>query len=299
VIQDLQNTWELVHILCLDGFITGMVLAIVAPWMGTLLVVRRMPFLGLAIPQLAGAGTAVAWLLFPVFFPEALAHAEAHQHPNTMFLLAGSGAAILVGLVGLTIMGRKGRVSSSHAAIVYLIGLAVAEIAWITGPYPEMAESSARRGRLLTVLPESRDLVVGASIAALILVIWLRRQLWLAAFDSDLARLKKLKPSVWLLITLLLLGAHAALTVPVTGPEVLLALLIIPPAVLNRAVPSLASYGPLSSLAGVLGTAAGFHLSFQRDWPLNPSVIVGLVVSSLAVAFGAGLVRILLRIAKA
>jgi len=298
VIHELRDSWELIHALCMDGFVTSLVLAVVAPWMGTLLIVRRMPFLGLAIPQLAGAGTALAWLLFPVFFPEALASQEIHQHPSTLFLLAGSGAAILVGLVGLTVMGRKGRVASSHAAIVYLIGLATAEIAWVTGPYPEMAESSARRGRLLTVLPEGRNLVVWASVAALVLVIWLRKQLWLSAFDVDLARLKRLNPSVWLLITLLLLGTHAALTVPVTGPEVLLALLLIPPAILNRAVPSLASYGPISALAGLLGTAAGFHLSFQKDWPLNPSVIAGLVASSLVVASGAGLIRLALRLTK-
>ncbi len=299
MIHGLRDTWELVRVLCLDGFVTSLVLAVVAPWMGTLLIVRRMPFLGLAIPQLAGAGTALAWLLFPIFFPAALANPEVHEHPPTLFLLAGSGAAILVGLVGLTVMGRKGRVASSHAAIVFLVGLAAAEIAWVTGPYPEMAESSARRGRLLTVLPESRDLVVWASVIALALLIGLRRQLWLSAFDVDLARLKRLNPSVWLLITLLLLGTHAALTVPVTGPKVLLALLLIPPAVLNRAVPSLASYGPLSALAGLVGTAAGFHLSFQKDWPLNPSVIAGLVASSLVVAVAAGLVRLLLRFAKA
>ncbi|MCA9322117.1 MAG: metal ABC transporter permease [Planctomycetes bacterium] len=284
MIDSLLESWRLVQLLSLDGFLAGLALAIAAPWVGTLLILRRMPFLGLAIPQLAGAGTALAWFAFPLVFPATFASPDVHDHPPTTFLLVGSTIAIVVGLLILAMMGRGGRATSSQAAIVFLIALAVAEIAWVTGPYPEMAESLARRGRLLTVLAPGRDIVIAASALAWILAISFRRPLWLSAFDRDLTRLKGSRPGTWLMITLLLSGGLAAACVPEIGPEAVLALLLIPPAVLNRASPSLAAYAPLSSLAGVIGTAAAFHVSFARDWPLNPTLILCLLAASLSVS---------------
>ena len=108
-----------------------------------------------------------------------------------------------------------------------------------------------------------------------------RRRLWLAALDRDQAQLSGQNPLLSKLLTLGLIGAVCGFTVPVIGPEAILALLLIPPAILQRATPSMALYGPLCSVVGIVGAAGSFVLTVDRDWPAAPSLILSLIASSI------------------
>ncbi len=85
---------------------------------------------------------------------------------------------------------------------------------------------------------------------------------------------------------LLLYCGLCALCVPVVGPEVVLTLLLVPPAILRTATPSLAAYPILSAIAGLIGGAGAFVLSCAEgvDWPPGPAVVLCVVATSAVLA---------------
>jgi ABC-type Mn2+/Zn2+ transport system permease subunit len=278
----ISRTVELVGDLFLDGFFAIMALALVAPYLGTFLVLRRMPMLGLAIPQMAGCGQAATFFLFARFV--AALEPGNPEPPPEILQVMGAGAGVLAGLLVLAISFGQPRFLGVNAAIVFLAAIGLQEVFFLESPYHEAFDESLHHGRLLTVLAEGRTRVVLTCALLLSAVIPLRRPLWLSAFDPDQARLMGYSPGTWLVATLVLLGSLSALCVPVVGPETVLALLIIPPAILRGASPSLGLYGPLAVLAGVLGAAGSFIVAVALDWPSNPAVVLSVLAASMVVA---------------
>ena len=283
---------EVIHLvfderLYFDAFFAGCVVAIVAPWLGTLLVLRRMPFFAVAVPQVAGAGVAFAFYLFPLLQPHVVddaLHPADIETPSNLLQLSCSAGATLIGLLVLALAGRSGKTTGTHAAVLFVVAYALSEVFVLESAYGEVADDALHHGRLLSILPDGRDQVIVASIAVMAVAFLTGRCLLRAAFDSDLARLQGIGAGRWLFITLLLVGALCSSTVNQVGPEVVLALLVIPPAVLRSATPSLALYAPACSLAGLLGMASSFVLAVGKDWHVGPALILSTLLTSVLVA---------------
>ena len=59
-----------------DSLLSGLLVGLVCPWVGVYFVLRRIVFLGVALPQVSAAGVALAFLLHNLgwhFLPHALA----------------------------------------------------------------------------------------------------------------------------------------------------------------------------------------------------------------------------------
>ena len=276
-----------------NGFWSMVAVGITAPSVGTLLILRRMPFLGIAVPQVAGAGVALSFLVYPLVGASVadVMHPSDVEPPPITFQLAGAALALLLALSILALLGRRGRATGVHAAVAYLIALGLSELFLLESRYEELADQWLHHGRVLTVLPEGMYLVLAASAVALCVTILCCRAFWVTAFDSDQARLSGLSPGRWLLITLLVIGGYAALTVPEIGPEAILVMMIIPPVILRRVTPSLRAYGPLCALAGGSGAVVAFYPSWNEDWPMGPSLTASVLATSLVMALLAWIVR--------
>lgn len=278
-----QDSLATILELFFDGFAAMVAVALVAPVLGVLLVLRRMPMLGLAVPQLASCGQAATYFFFALV---AVANPNDPEEPGAVLQFAGSMLAVVVGMLGLVGFGRDRRFLGVQACIVFLAAMALSELLYMGSPYHKVFEEALHHGRLLTVNAAERIRVWCACVAALVLCLLSWRRLWLSAFDPDQARLLRLSPNRALVITLLLLGGFCALCVPVVGAEVVLTLLLVPAAVLRGVTPSLAAYPFLAVLAGLLGSVGAFYLACLEgvDWPPGPAVVLMVILSSLLVA---------------
>lgn len=288
MIDEILRSFELIRELFFDGFLALLAVAIAAPMLGILLVLRRMPLVGLAVPQMAGCGQAATYFVFGL-----VASGGAHglAEPGAALQVAGSLAGVALGLAVLMLVTRDRRFLGVHAGVAFLVAIGLSEIFYLESPYESAVEQAIQNGRLLTVGAAGRNQVVACSLLVLVASIVAWRRLWVSAFDEDQARLCGLSPRRYVGLTLVLLGVFCALCVPVVGAEVVLAVLLIPLAVLRPFTPSLRAYAPLSICASVVGSVAAFVLACSEgiDWPPGATLVLCLLASSLLVAIFARL----------
>ena len=279
MMQALQSSVELIQELFMDGFLALLAVSIAAPFLGVLLVLRQMPVLGLAVPQLAGCGQAAAFFFVALFTATDAAHPA---EPDAIGQVLGALTAVLLGMLALVSFNRDPKFLGVHACILFLLAIALRELFLLGSTHQKAVEESIQHGRLLTVDAAGRNQVLATCAGVVLLTIALWRRLWIPAFDPAQAQLLGLPPRRSLLITLLLLGATCALCVPVVGPEVLLTLMLVPAAILRGATPTLAAYPLLAMVAGLVGSAGAFVLACAEgvDWPPGPAVVVCVLASS-------------------
>src|SRR5256885_16094804 len=83
---------------------TSVAIGFVCPLVGVYLVLRRLVFLGIALPQIAAAGIAFAYLLHTVGV-----HLYPHQEEEQPMALTGSILFVGAGLIWLATLGLRGR----------------------------------------------------------------------------------------------------------------------------------------------------------------------------------------------
>ncbi|MCB9918617.1 MAG: metal ABC transporter permease [Planctomycetes bacterium] len=289
MIEDLQNAIELIREFFLDGFLALLAVAVVGPILGSALVVRRMPLLALAVPQLAACGQAAAFCWFALFY--ALRQGGVVEEPGPAVQLLGSVASVFAGM--LLLMLGSSRTLGARAAIAFLFAVALRDVLFLATPYDKVFEDLVHRGRLLTVDTSGRNTVLAASVVvALVFLVTLRRN-QVAAFDPDQARLLGAKPRVHTLATMLLFGLYCAVVVPIVDATVVLVLTLVPPIALRTAVPTLASYVPWCITTSLVGAMIAFVLACTEgiDWPPGPTLTIVVTAISLTFAIVAKCMR--------
>src|SRR5947208_17060550 len=92
------------HFLLRNALHGGLIIGIVAPLVGIYLLARRMVFLGVALPQISTAGVAasVVWLTY--FHGD-----QSRDVRGFMLVLVGSAIVTFAVVLGLALVGRRGR----------------------------------------------------------------------------------------------------------------------------------------------------------------------------------------------
>lgn len=297
MIEALEQSFRLILDLFVDGFVSLLAIAIAGPFLGALLVLRRMPLVGLAGPQLAGCGQAAAHWLFAWIVVQP---GQTDAHPNSALQLFGAAVAVTVGLVAIGFASRDRRFLGVNAAIAWIVAIALQELFYLHSPFLHAAEQAAHHGQLLTVTPNQRNLVLVCAAVVIVVGGSLWRRLWITAFDADQGRLLGFSPRRALTATLLLLGGFCAVSTPAAGPLATLTLIVIPPAILRVATPSLAAFAPLSITAGLAGSIGGMLLACCEgvDWPPGPAITVCVIASSTGLALLLRLLRLVRRLMR-
>ncbi|MCA8942503.1 MAG: metal ABC transporter permease, partial [Planctomycetes bacterium] len=283
MIESLCEAWNLAIGLFFDGFVSLLAIALTAPLIGVLLVLRRMPLLGLAGPQLASCGRAGAIYVSALVGGTEATHAF---EPGHGALVAGAVVAVTIGMLAIGVSSHERRFVGTRAGIAFVVAMALQDIFYLHSPPHPGLEEATHHGHLLTVDAVGRDLVLGCCAVTLAVCWSTWRRQWISAFDPDQARLLGLSVRRELVTTLLLVGGFCAVCAPIAGPLSVFTLTLVPPVFVRAASPSLASYAPLSIVAGLLGAVAAFVLACweQVDWPPGPAVTLCVVASSALVS---------------
>ena len=239
-----------------NALIAGLLASIVCGVIGTLVVVNRIVFLSGGIAHAAYGGIGLAFYFKWPFLPVTIG-----------FSLA---AALLMAAVSHTVKHR----ADTIVGVIWAVGMAFGIILLDLTPGYNVDLMSYLFGSILTV-PGS-DLVVmsvvGGSI--ILLVFYFYPDLLAMSYDEEFARIRGVPVKTLYFGLIGLLAITVVLVIQVVGLILVIALLTIPPFIVEKHVKSLAQMMVASSILGCVFTLTGLWLSYQYNLTSGATIIM-------------------------
>lgn len=261
-----------------NSFFGSLLVGLVCPLLGVFFILRRMVFLGIAVPQFAAAGVAFGFLLLPFWnclWVEDECHTHAHAEGSFCFHLFFAMLFTVGALFLLVYLGRRGGDSTEgRIAAGYALAAAVT-ILFLAGSALGTSHIDVLlKGEILAVSQEGLIAICIFYSLALVLFMVFRRDFLFVAYDREAAVSQGRNPVVWDLFLYLLVGASISVGVLTVGPLVVFGLMVIPPLAARQLAVNMTSFYILSSVIGVVTAMAGFLAAYMLDWPLGPTDVV-------------------------
>lgn len=266
-----------------NSVFASLLIGALCPLAGEFLVLRRLAFMGVALPHVSSAGIAFAFCL-PALGLVGHEHAAHFEGDEQLYALAGSLSFTLVTILVLAVMERRGRGwVEGRLSTVYLMAGAASLLFVAKNPLAESGFSNVLQGQIVAV----SNLDLGLTGAALILVgavlAVFRREFLLVSYDREMARTLHKSALFWDILLYLLIGTAISVTVLSGGPLVAFGFMVLPPLTAYQLARTMRQFSVLASLIGTIGALAGFCVAYRLDLPLGPvnvallSLIYGLV----------------------
>jgi ABC-type Mn2+/Zn2+ transport system permease subunit len=267
-----------------DALIASLLVGLVCPLIGVYFVLRRMIFLGVALPQLSAAGIAFAFLAY-----QTVIGPQTHQAIGQVTLARiGAAAFTLCGILVLAALERRGRETlEARIGITYVAAGALTILFLAVDPYGEAQMVNLLKGDLLAMTRASLWPVVAVLILIVATLLAFQKEFLLVSFDRDLAVVFGKAASVWDTILYLLCGLTIALGVTTAGPLVTFGFLLAPPLTARLLTRHMLSFSVVSALIGGATAFVGFYCAYRFDVPLGPSevavatLVLGLVAFAI------------------
>ncbi len=263
---------------------TNLLIGLGCPLVGVFLVLRRLIFMGVALPQISSTGVAVA-LSLPLWLGwEHAAHQGERDHG---LAIVGSVIASLLAILILAFLERRhrglpeGRLGTAYAvataiSILLLSKNAIAELGWL----------DLLKGEIIAISGVDMAATL-ATFCVVLVTLWIfHKELLLISFDRAMAVTLRKNVVLWDLVLYLLIGLTVSSAVLSVGPLVAFGFLVIPVLTARLVAANMRQFFIFSSLIGGATALAGFCVAYHYDLPVGPTdvALAGLVY---AVAFAA------------
>lgn len=265
-----------------DALVASVVVGLVCPLVGAYFVLRRMIFLGIALPQLSAAGIAFTFLLYRL-----MVGTHAHQELSERALaLVGSFTFTLAGIVALAVLERRGRETvEARIGAAYALSAAATILFLAADPYGEAQMVNLLKGDILT----TGDLPLLATVLGTVAFALLafRREFLLVSFDRDMAVVLGKRAGLWDALLYLLIGLTISFGVMTAGPLVTFGFLVVPPLTARLLTRRMLTFSLASAALGAGTAFVGFYAAYRLDLPLGAAQVgLGSLVLLAAGALG-------------
>jgi ABC-type Mn2+/Zn2+ transport system permease subunit len=264
-----------------DSLYASVLVGFACPLVGVFLVMRRLVFMGVALPQISSTGVAVA-LSLPLWLGFNLADHGSHSAHALAF--AGSIVFSLGAILVLAILERRGSGQpEGRLGTAYVVSAALSILLLSKNPYGEIGWLDLLKGEVITI--SNFDLLLTASTFVLVLAVLVlfHKEMLLVSFDRTMAITLGKKVVFWDVLLYLLIGLTVSMTVLTVGPLIAFGFLLIPALAAHSLAGNMRRFTLLASLIG--GTAAfiGFYFAYVWDLPVGPTdvVLLGAVYASV------------------
>ena len=257
----------------------SVVIGFVCPLVGVYLVLRRLVFLGVALPQISAAGIAFAYLLHTLGL-----HLYPHEAEEQLMALTGSILFLVVALVALVALQLRGRgMVEGRVGVTYAAAAAASILFVAANPYGESTLLALLRGEVLGLSLSQfwATIIVYGGLGLSVLL--LQKEFTFVSFDREMALSLGKNVLTWDVGLYLIIGLAIAFGVMTVGPLLVFGLLVVPPLAARQITRGMGAFSLVSSLIGGLAALIGFYFSLRWDLPLGPTdvavacVILGLV----------------------
>lgn len=268
-----------------DSLLSSLLVGAVCPWVGVYFVLRRIVFLGVALPQVSAAGIALAFLLHHLgwhFLPHALG--------ESWMAMAGSLSLTALAILGLALLEDHPGSSEGRIGAVFIVAAAASILFVAADPYGEAHVLALLKGDIVTVSKQTVwTMGIGYGTVLLALAAF-HRELLLVSYDPEMATTLGRSVTLWQIVLFAIVGVTISLGVISVGPMVVFGLLLLPPLAAHRLVRGVVPLCVAASAIGVASSFLGFLLAYRMDLPLGPTD-VAVAAAALIVATSVRTVR--------
>ncbi len=242
------------------------------PLVGVFLVMRRLVFMGVALPQISSTGIAIA-LSLPLWLGFKLAdHGSQSAHA---FAFAGSTIFSLTAILVLAFLERRGHgLPEGRLGAAYVVASALSILLLSKNPYGEIGWLDLLKGEVITI--SNFDLVLTIATLTLVLAVLglFHKELLLVSFDRVMAITLRKNVVFWDILLYLLIGLTVSMAVLSVGPLIAFGFLLIPALTAHLFARNMRHFTTLASLIGGTTAFLGFWIAYQWDLPVGPTDVV-------------------------
>jgi ABC-type Mn2+/Zn2+ transport system permease subunit len=255
----------------------SLLVGLACPLVGVYLLLRRLVFVGVALPQISSCGIAFAFALHAW---GVVAHAEGSEH---LLALVGSSVFALTALLILLVLERRGRgLVEGAVGAGYVLAAAWGILLLVKNPYGEHGLLDRLKGEIIAI--STTDLVLTGSVFAVaVLALTLcQKEFMLVSFDRDLAVTLRKNVRFWDVFLFALIGLTISVAVLSVGPLVTFGFLLLPALAAHLLAANMRQFTLLASMTGGTVALAGFALAYRCDLPVGPTdvALLGAVYAS-------------------
>ena len=253
-----------------DALVGSVLVGVVCPLVGAYFVLRRMIFLGVALPQLSAAGIAFSFVGYRLAVGP-------HEHGNVSereLAMLGSFAFTLGGLLVLTAFERRGRETvEARIGVTYAIAAALTVLFLAVDPHGDAEMVNLLKGDILATTRTSLTLLADVLGAVVLVLFAFRKEFLLISFDRDLAVVFGKRAALWDGLLYLLIGITISLGVMTAGPLVTFGFLVVPPLTARLVTRRMLSFSLVAAAIGGAAAFGGFYCAYRMDLPLGPAEV--------------------------
>ncbi len=251
---------------------TSVLVGFACPLVGVFLVMRRLVFMGVALPQISSTGVAIA-LSIPLWLGLQLTDYGAHGAHALAF--GGSITFSLAAVLLLAFLERRGRGQpEGRLGTAYVVAASLSILLLSKNPYGEIGWLDLLKGEVITI--SNFDLVLTAATLLLVLAALglFYKELLLVSFDREMAITLRKNVVFWDVLLYLLIGLTVSMAVLSVGPLVAFGFLLIPALTAHLFADNMRQFAALASLVGGAAAFLGFWIAYQYDFPVGPADVV-------------------------
>jgi len=253
-----------------DALVASVLVGAVCPLVGVYFVLRRMIFLGVALPQVSAAGIAFAFFGYKLIVGP-------HEHfemNERLIAVVGSVAFTLAATLALSLFERRGRGTvEARIGTTYAVAAAATIIFLAKDPHGDAQMVNLLKGDILATTSASL-LTMKVVFAAVVLVLFAcRKELLLVSFDRDLAVVFGKRAGLWDLLLYLLIGLIISFGVMTAGPMATFGFLVVPAVTMRLLARRMLTFSLGAAVLGGATAFVGFYCAYCFDLPLGPAEV--------------------------
>jgi zinc transport system permease protein len=234
----------------------GLLASIICGIMGTLVVANRIVFLSGGIAHAAYGGIGLAFFM------------------GWPYLVGTIGFSLAAALVMAAVTLRARHRADTIIGVIWAVGMATGIILLDLTPGYNVDLMSYLFGSILTVPAADLWIMLGTGIGVTGFVAVFYKDLLTLSYDEEFARIRGVPVNALYFALIGLLAVTIVMVIQVVGLILVIALLTIPPFIVERYAQSLFQMMVGSSILGAVFTVAGLWLSYAFDLTSGASIIM-------------------------
>mgnify|MGYP001815372746 FL=1 len=238
------------------ALVAGLLASIICGIMGTLVVANRIVFLSGGIAHAAYGGIGLAFFM------------------GWPYLVGPIGFSLAAALVMAAVTLRARHRADTIIGVIWAVGMATGIILLDLTPGYNVDLMSYLFGSILTVPAADLWIMLGTGIGVAGFVAVFYQDLLTLSYDEEFARIRGVPVSALYFALIGLLAVSIVMVIQVVGLILVIALLTIPPFIVERYAQSLFQMMVGASVLGAVFTVAGLWLSYAFDLTSGASIIM-------------------------
>jgi len=238
------------------ALIAGLLASVICGIMGTLVVANRIVFLSGGIAHAAYGGIGLAFFL------------------GWPYLVGTIGFSLAAALVMAAVTLRARHRADTIIGVIWAVGMATGIILLDLTPGYNVDLMSYLFGSILTVPAADLWIMLGTGIGVTGFVAVFYQDLLTLSYDEEFARIRGVPVNALYFALIGLLAVSIVMVIQVVGLILVIALLTIPPFIVERYAQSLFQMMVGASVLGAVFTVAGLWLSYAFDLTSGASIIM-------------------------